>query len=170
MREIQIFSQTIQCLQIRIGMCMQSMMPRNLLILVAVLFVFLNGYYYHNHTAHQKYIENRDVVWGVNGKALVSGTVLGYAPNGFCLQINHVSSKRTIVVLSDAAVRVGDWIAVFGCIEQGQIMPDNMVVKDRMSHCAIFIVSAMTIPFVGYLFLRSWAFDVKVMRIRKKDA
>lgn len=138
---------------------------------MALLLVLLSSYYYCCHSAHQMYPENPEVVEGVDGMALISGTVSMTAPDGFLLEIESGSSSKTIeIVVSDAKVKKGDRVDVLGRILKGRMYPERMAIQDRWSYYAICILSALTLPFVGYLFLRSWTFDFKIGRFKKNDA
>ncbi|NMB86225.1 MAG: hypothetical protein GYA29_08290 [Methanothrix sp.] len=143
---------------------------KQFLIIISFLLIMLNGYYYYNHAAHQEYLENRDAVEGIEGMSSISGTVSGFATDGFYLHINHASKSKTMEVLSDVLVHEGDFVEALGWTSRGQMVPDKIVVKDRWSYCVVFIISALAGLFVACLFLRSWAFDLGAWRFGKKHA
>lgn len=143
---------------------------RLLLAIIAMLLIFLNSYYYCSYAAHQIYLENAEAIEGMEGMALISGEVSATSPDGFLLEINSGARSRTIEIESDVEVGKGDHAEVLGLILEGKMYPEKMVVKDRWSYLAIFIISALALPLIGYLFFRSWFFDFEIWRFRKIDA
>ena len=143
---------------------------RLLLAIIAMLLVLLNSYYYCSHAAHQIYLENAEAIEGMEGSAQISGEVSAIYPDGFLLEIKSGARRKTIEIESDVEVGKGDHAEVLGLILGGKMYPEKMVVKDRWSYLAIFIISALALPLVGYLFFRSWIFDFKIWRFRKIDA
>jgi len=143
---------------------------RLLLAIIAMLLALLNGYYHCGHTAHQIYLENAEAIESMEGAAQISGEVSAIYPDGFLLEIKSGARSRTIEIESDVKVEKGDHAEVLGLILEGQMYPKKMVVKDRWSYLAIFIISALALPLIGYLFFRSWIFDFEIMRFRKIDA
>ncbi len=143
---------------------------RLLLAIIAMLLALLNGYYYCGHTAHQMYLENAEAIEGIEGSAQISGAVCATSPDGFLLEIKSGARSKTIEIESDVEVRKGDHAEILGLILEGRMYPEKMVVKNQWSYLAIFILSALMLPLVGYLFFRSWIFDFKIWRFGKIHA
>lgn len=140
------------------------------IIFISFLLLLLNGYYYYNYADYQEYVGTREVAKGIDGKAEITGTVSGYSADGFYIETEYGSKGRIIEILSNAEVQKGDVVGALGLISHGRMIPEKMVIKDKWSHRAVFILSVVTVPFVAYLFFISWAFDIKIRRFRKKDA
>lgn len=137
-------------------------------IVLSILLISLNTYYYLYHEKYEEYPGNKEVIEGITGEVSIGGTVISKDSDSFYILVKHGHKSKTIKVLSDLNVEKGDRVEVLGLLQQNKIVPEKTMVYKKWSYYSIFIRSALAIPIVAYTFFKYWSFDLREMKFRRK--
>jgi hypothetical protein len=149
---------------------MSDKMKRLALALLFVsLILVLNTYHYLNHDQYEEYLDEEDVIKGVEGTVSIYGTVINKSNDGFTLRIRYESESKILNVLSPEIVDSRDRVEVLGVLEGDEIIPEKIIVYKQWSYYSLYIRSVIGLFLVVYLFFTYWTFDIGGMRFRRRN-
>ena len=94
--------------------------------------------------------------------------------NTLLIQIGQSPPKGIILLISTTenlnTTQQGDNIEVYGVLtSKNSITAEKLLISERWAYSLIFIRSLIGIPFVLYLFFRTWRFNRKTYRFERRE-
>ncbi|MCJ7570279.1 MAG: hypothetical protein MUO82_00150 [Candidatus Thermoplasmatota archaeon] len=130
---------------------------------------------HNNHDPDTEYILDHYEQFN-NTKVTLIGEVkdVDRTNNTLLIQIGQSPPKGIILLISTTenlnTTQPGDNVEVYGVLtSKNSITAEKLLISERWAYSLIFIRSLPAIPFVMYLFFRTWRFNRNTYRFERRE-